>query len=342
MRKVIVNKCYLELTSNCNLRCKHCYNDSGMKVREIDYERIKHLIDEVELLGNQGVTLSGGEPLLYSKIRELLIFLNSKKLEVTLITNATLIDDGFVQFIHDNNINNIKLQISLEGGTKETHDNIRGMGTFERIMSVSEMLSREKIPFYYRITLSKSSCNEVHEIFEILKRYKQNYAKFSGLLPYGRINENIELFPDSDELYDAVKEIRLLAEENKVFAVLPDQLTESSCPLMRDDYEIMMSPRIDSEGNFYFCQSFNMQELALGNINTAELTEIIESEKMTLLRGLVKFRYLNLKECKKCFVKQICKGGCPAIVFSQNKLQGDDGFCRYRKKLYMEQLKLWH
>ena len=30
--------CYIEITSRCNLRCKHCYNESGELRKELDLQ----------------------------------------------------------------------------------------------------------------------------------------------------------------------------------------------------------------------------------------------------------------------------------------------------------------
>ncbi len=340
MKKVNVKQCYIELTSKCNLRCRHCYNDSGVKVNELSFERIKMLVDELERLDNQSIILSGGEPLLYPQIKELLLLLSSKKISVTLVTNSTLIEDGFVRFITNNGINNLRIQISLEGGTRVTNDSIRGDGTFERIMLISEKLQAAHIPFFYHISLNKSSCKEIHDIFTVIKRFKHSFVAFSNLYPYGRLTENMDLLPTSEELYKAIKEIRFLARENNIVVEMPDRLSGGDCPLMSDEDEMTMNPRIDSEGYIYFCQQFNMQELALGNINYTELGGIIESEQMVTLRELMKFRNRHLDDCKSCFARRICKGGCPAIVFSQNKLQGNDGYCDYRKRLCMDQMGL--
>lgn len=37
---------YIEITSACNLRCLHCYNDSGILKNQISYDRFKELVDE--------------------------------------------------------------------------------------------------------------------------------------------------------------------------------------------------------------------------------------------------------------------------------------------------------
>lgn len=49
---------YLEITSKCNLRCLHCYNESGILKNEISFELFKRLIDEFD--EKPDITFSGG------------------------------------------------------------------------------------------------------------------------------------------------------------------------------------------------------------------------------------------------------------------------------------------
>jgi len=61
---------YLEITSKCNLRCLHCYNESGILKNEISFELFKRLIDEFD--EKPDITFSGGEPLLHPDIWKML------------------------------------------------------------------------------------------------------------------------------------------------------------------------------------------------------------------------------------------------------------------------------
>ena len=40
----ILNGCYIEITSNCNLRCIHCYNESGELRDQISVEAFKNVL----------------------------------------------------------------------------------------------------------------------------------------------------------------------------------------------------------------------------------------------------------------------------------------------------------
>ena len=53
------------VTNSCNLRCKHCFVDAGLKIEnELSIEEKYKAIDNLHKLGIKKVTFSGGEPLL--------------------------------------------------------------------------------------------------------------------------------------------------------------------------------------------------------------------------------------------------------------------------------------
>ena len=85
---------FIELTSNCNLKCKHCYNNSGISIKEIDEKLLERLVKDLDTNLVTSVTISGGEPLLYSQLNELLKFIaENTSMKVALNTNGLLLND---------------------------------------------------------------------------------------------------------------------------------------------------------------------------------------------------------------------------------------------------------
>ncbi|NPV28125.1 MAG: radical SAM protein [Firmicutes bacterium] len=65
----------VELTNQCNLRCRHCYASAGEKLyNELSLAEVKELLGELSRLGTMEVEFSGGEPLLRPDLFEIIAY----------------------------------------------------------------------------------------------------------------------------------------------------------------------------------------------------------------------------------------------------------------------------
>lgn len=77
---------YIEITHECNLRCKHCLNNSGNKIpNQLNDDEIFNLIIEFSKAGMQEIRFTGGEPLVYNKIYEFIFLAHKLGINGTLI-----------------------------------------------------------------------------------------------------------------------------------------------------------------------------------------------------------------------------------------------------------------
>lgn len=116
--------CYILLTTNCNLNCSYCYIRT--KKQDMDIETLKKSIDLSFQLGRpkSEIVLFGGEPLLkkelivkaieYIKLKN---DASKKNINISCVTNGTLIDDDYLKIFKDNNV---KVSISIDG-IKSSH-----------------------------------------------------------------------------------------------------------------------------------------------------------------------------------------------------------------------------
>ena len=81
------------ITSHCNLKCVHCYNDSGANVKsnEATTPEAKAVLDDIAEFGVPSVLFSGGEPLTRKDLFELIPYAVDKGLRTVISTNGTLI-----------------------------------------------------------------------------------------------------------------------------------------------------------------------------------------------------------------------------------------------------------
>ena len=123
--------------------------------REIDIENVKKLIDyEIKNKTKKCIlTFFGGEPLLKKdKIYEIANYRDSKKsktsFEYNITTNATLIDDDFIEFVVKHNF--AAFSISIDGLEKVHNNNRINQGNLDTYSivekNVKKILKRTSIP----------------------------------------------------------------------------------------------------------------------------------------------------------------------------------------------------
>lgn len=138
----------LQVTQDCNLRCKYCVYSGEYKSRthkksymtiEMARKGIDYLIKHSTELEEITVGFYGGEPLLnFDLIKDVVAYTRSKGVGKRILfhisTNATLFNDEKLKFLEDNNFS---VLISVDG-PREIHDANRrflsGGGTFDHIM----------------------------------------------------------------------------------------------------------------------------------------------------------------------------------------------------------------
>ncbi len=89
----------IELTNKCSRNCKHCSSNATSSVdnlKELDYENVIKIIREAKLMGVETIVFTGGEPLMYDKLSELVELTSKLGMKSTIYsfayrTNETLI-----------------------------------------------------------------------------------------------------------------------------------------------------------------------------------------------------------------------------------------------------------
>ena len=94
MGRISLKALYIEITSKCNLRCKHCYNESGNSDNEIDIKALFRLFEGAAAMGVDGISISGGEPFMSTNFIAILRELKKyPQFNVNIITNGTLFNN---------------------------------------------------------------------------------------------------------------------------------------------------------------------------------------------------------------------------------------------------------
>lgn len=75
-----------QITSRCNRSCGYCYGPS--KGDDLPLENLKMIVDILISQGVRQIGITGGEPLLYPKIEELIGYIKSHGISIYLSTNC--------------------------------------------------------------------------------------------------------------------------------------------------------------------------------------------------------------------------------------------------------------
>jgi len=143
----------VDITDNCNLRCKHCYHFHGkqnFKKKELSIEIWKERFNDLYKKGIRFILLVGGEPALR---KDVLMLADRIFPFVYVITNGTMkIPDDF----------NHRLFVSIDG-SPETNDSIRGNGVFKKVIKNYKGDKRVII----NMTITKDNFKELEDVIKI-------------------------------------------------------------------------------------------------------------------------------------------------------------------------------
>lgn len=146
-------------TRRCNLHCLHCYSSSGPREREeLPSALLVSAIEDAQAEGFNVVGFSGGEPLLYRPLPELLDVARAGGMRATVTTNGMLLDERRLAMLAGRVC---LIAISLDG-VPDSHNRMRASRrAFPAMAGRLEGLRQSGIPFGFIFTLT---LHNVHEL----------------------------------------------------------------------------------------------------------------------------------------------------------------------------------
>jgi MoaA/NifB/PqqE/SkfB family radical SAM enzyme len=121
----------IEVTTRCTNDCRHCFARAGREnLPELSWVDAQSAVDEAYEIGYRHLHITGGEPLLWPHLFELLDHAAEKGYETCLInTNGSLVSSDIANRFASNKLK-VSLSISLHG-PEELHDDLSGPGSFQ-------------------------------------------------------------------------------------------------------------------------------------------------------------------------------------------------------------------
>jgi Fe-coproporphyrin III synthase len=188
-------------TLKCNLTCLHCYSGSAPHLKEeLELSALQRFLVEAADAGYNAISLSGGEPLLYSGILPLLEQAKDLGFYVSLTSNGTLFKAGskYNEALRYLDL----LAISLDG-EPEHHNYMRNSPkAFERLEAGLEIVKNEAQAFGLIHTVTTQTFGSLLWMGEFAAYHKAQLLQLHPLENIGRGKEYFNaLANDQDNLH---------------------------------------------------------------------------------------------------------------------------------------------
>ena len=332
------------ITERCNLRCAHCYQ-SSFSGDEPDYAGLLAVLEQFkELLtawkrqkcrpGLRGhLSVTGGEPFLRPDFMDLLrAFVADRDLfSFAILTNGTLIDQTTASALKE--FKPSFVQVSMEGG-RETHDRIRGPGSFEKTVSAVCNLVSKGIRTFISFTAHRDNYLEFPVVADIARRLKVARVWADRLIP-----------PPSDacRTNGAQAPCTLTSSETLRFFKLMHQTRVDRREWFRfRRTEVAMNRAIQflvGGGAPYRCTAGDSLICILPNGDVypcrrmpVKVGNVLETPLVTICRESAMLQALRDRDrigagCRRCFFARVCGGGlrCLSYALTGSPFEADPG-----------------
>lgn len=331
----IIKALCLHVAHDCNLRCNYCFasqgdfkGDRSLMTLDVGKKALEFLIENSGNRRNLEVDFFGGEPLMnFELVKELVGYgreleqKNDKHFRFTITTNGVLLDDDKIDFINEN-MDNVVLSLD---GRKEVNDNMRktisGEGSYDIIFPKFQKMidKRGDKDYYIRGTFTGYNLDFSKDILDF---YNKGLKKTSV--------EPVVTSPDKDyaikeeDLHTILKEYEKFSKDyieikkkdkDFLFFHFMIDLKQGPCLIKRAvgcgaGSEYMA---VTPQGDLYPCHQFvGDEKFKIGDVfKGIENTQIREEFK--------KANVYNKSECRDCWARFYCSGGCHANAYNHHK-----------------------
>jgi radical SAM protein with 4Fe4S-binding SPASM domain len=175
----------LQITSRCNLKCRHCYIGDARQI-DLPADKIMSLLEEFEKIQGLRLLISGGEPLLHSDFWGINDALPRFGFRSILLTNGTLIDRQTASRLKVHEV-----QVSLDG-IGQSHDMLRGRGTFVKAVNSLRQLVKAGKDVSVATMVHGGNLDDFPELEEFVKEIGVKEWNVDVPCIAGRLAENKE------------------------------------------------------------------------------------------------------------------------------------------------------
>lgn len=318
----------LNVAHDCNLRCEYCFAAKGdfgcgrkLMPIEVGKKAIDFLIQHSGNRHNLEIDFFGGEPLMnFEVVKQIIEYARNiekqynKNFRFTLTTNGLLLTDDIIEYLNKE-MSNVVLSLD---GRKEINDRLRihanGSGCYDSIVPKYQKLvaSRGDKDYYIRGTFTNFNLDFADDVLHIANlgfdQISIEPVVVDSSIDYSLKKENLsDIFLEYERLAELILQRKKEKKDVYFFHFMVD-LNQGPCAIKRlrgcgcgNEY-IAITP----EGDIFPCHQFvGDTSHKMGNIIDGTFDQDMK-------QNFAKVNVYSKEECKQCWAKFYCSGGCSA------------------------------
>ena len=314
-------------TSNCNLRCRYCFANSGESVAVMS-EKVAYAAVDYAIKISKGRRLSvaffGGEPSMTDKlIKKVVSYAKKQKLtdrsnpsvEFSITTNGVM-SSSFLNFLINNNF---KITLSADGASEIQNFQrpLKGGGPSSHLVekTIRKLVSSGK-EFKLRVTVTDFSVTHMSSVVEWLHELGGNLVHFEPVSIAGRASENSNdtylKKPAAEVFIDNLQKAILRGNDLGIGVVNSSFMNISTPPPEFCEGNVNNRISVSYTGDVTTC--VEVQEKchpASGNFIIGAYDDETGVIKLFQQQRIQPCSGTKMKSCSECFAVRICGGGCP-------------------------------
>lgn len=261
---------HISVTNRCYQRCKHCYKKAESYGMDLEFDKLYNFLEFMK--GKTPfLTLSGGEPLLYTNIIDIIESFGTQ-FNICVMSSGYEITDEILKAL---NSANRGIWVSIYSSLDEIHDRFVGInGSLEKIIKNIKRCVSNGISVNVATFLNNDNEQDIIELIEMLIKEKVDTISISTITNIGRAKENEIANYQDDSLKYSVEKIKEMFGD-KVFAQIDTRETPKAT---LSPFKCMAGSLvwgIHEDGNIYPCGINSVEDLKMGSLT--DYSECVEN-----------------------------------------------------------------
>ena len=293
----------LGLTNECNLACSFCYRDPA-RMDRLTLEQVQSVMESLPV---RSVNLGTGENGMHPQFREILAYLRSLPVKLTITSNghsAAVLTDDELRAFHD-------IEFSLDYPSQFEQDTQRGSGNWALLHDQAARCVRLGIPVTFIAVMMKSNYLRLAEVAHVARCYQaplrinvyQAVRSDVFALSYEEYWQGFRaLFAETDVISIGEPLVRAMAD-------LPPRTGGCGVSTVR------VTPRATTQPCVYWPGAGDPLSLLV-----TLRSGVVETSPFVDARTVP-------EACRSCVYLESCYGGCAGRRRIQNALDQPDFYC---------------